>query len=93
MLEVARECDRALKLPVDSVLFEVGVHSAAYGRIEVGGTEAIEQFEAFQLVLDRILQSFLASNANDSHGGSNSRLDRSGVETNCSPSLLVIANE
>ena len=31
-----------LRLPVDSVLFEVGVHRAAYGRIEVGGTEAIE---------------------------------------------------
>jgi hypothetical protein len=30
------------RLPVDSVLFEIGVHRAAYRRIEVGGTEAIE---------------------------------------------------
>ena len=30
------------RLPVDSVLFEVSVHRAAYRRIEVGGTEAIE---------------------------------------------------
>ena len=30
------------RLPVDSVLFEVGVNGAAYCRIEVGGTEAIE---------------------------------------------------
>ena len=30
------------RLPVDSVLLEVGVHGAAYRRIEVGSTEAIE---------------------------------------------------
>ena len=29
-------------LPVDGVFFEVCVHRAAYRRIEVGGTEAIE---------------------------------------------------
>ena len=29
-------------LPVDGVLFEVGVDGAAYGRIEVFGAEAIE---------------------------------------------------
>ena len=30
------------RLPADSVLFEVGVHSAANGRIKVCGTEAFE---------------------------------------------------
>jgi hypothetical protein len=30
------------RLPIDSVLFEVGVHGAAYGRIEVCGAEAFE---------------------------------------------------
>jgi hypothetical protein len=30
------------RLPADRVLFEVGVHCAAYGRIEVCGPEAIE---------------------------------------------------
>src|SRR6266446_3082920 len=30
------------RLPVDRVLFDVGVHGAAYGRIEVCGAEAIE---------------------------------------------------
>ena len=31
-----------LRFPVERVLFEVGVHGAAYGRIEVFGAEAIE---------------------------------------------------
>ena len=30
------------RLPVDSVVFEVGVNGAAYRRIEVGGAEAFE---------------------------------------------------
>ena len=30
------------RLPADGVLFEVGVHSAAYGRIEVCGAEAFK---------------------------------------------------
>jgi hypothetical protein len=35
-------CVAFSRLPVDRVLFEVGIHGAAYRRIEVGGAEAIE---------------------------------------------------
>jgi hypothetical protein len=38
----APERVRASRLPVDCVLFEVGVDGAAYGRIEVFGAEAFE---------------------------------------------------
>jgi hypothetical protein len=41
----ARLLERSLafsRLPANRVLFEIGVHSAAYRRIEVGGAEAFE---------------------------------------------------
>src|SRR6185436_18735226 len=43
------------RLPVDLVILEVGVDGCAYRWMECPGTEALQDLEAFQLVLDRIL--------------------------------------
>jgi hypothetical protein len=37
-----RFTDTFSRVPADPVLFEIGIHGAAYRRIEVGGAEAIE---------------------------------------------------
>ena len=43
------------EFPIHRVLFEVSIDRGAYGGMETLGTEALEQPEAFQLVLDRVL--------------------------------------
>src|SRR6478672_4660244 len=52
---VCIQAEWSSRFPIHGILLKVGIDRGAYGWVEVRGTEALEQLEALELVLHRVL--------------------------------------